>query len=196
MGNRLEGARAGERSCLGTGWGRGGAETRPTPGARSCFRRLGEGSGCWRPPCGSALGSGPCPAHATRHLHAGSWTRPSRAPSGSCAVAARSPRTPGVPARRVRPGAATPPVSPVLQALRVRNQRPCGTPEATPRRDPNPRWGVCDAASAHGTQFSAAWGCRARPPRSPRPARCLCGCPGLSEVTVLGTPCPPTPSCT
>lgn len=170
MGNRLEGARAGERSCLGTGWGRGGAETRPTPGARSCFRRLGEGSGCWRPPCGSALGSGPCPAHATRHLHAGSWTRPSRAPSGSCAVGGSQPSNPGVPARRVRPGAATPPVSPVLQALRVRNQRPCGTPEATPRRDPNPRWGVCDAASAHGTQFSAARGAepahREAPPRA------------------------------
>lgn len=195
MGNRLEGARAGERSCLGTGWGRGGDAAH----ARGQARLPPSGRGVRLLEAALRVSAGvrtvSCSRHSPSPRRVLDTTQPR--PLGvlrSGRLAALEP--PAVPARRVRPGAATPPVSPVLQALRVRNQRPCGTPEATPRRDPNPRWGVCDAASAHGTQFSAAWGCRARPPRSPRPARCLCGCPGLSEVTVLGTLCPPTPSCT
>lgn len=158
----------------GPAWGRAGGGAgrrrgpRQGPGAASAVWARGPAAG--GRPAGQRWGQDRVLLTPLAISTQGPGHDPAAPPRGPAQWAARSPRTPGVPARRVRPGAATPPVSPVLQALRVRNQRPCGTPEATPRRDPNPRWGVCDAASAHGTQFSAARGAepahREAPPRA------------------------------
>lgn len=162
----------------GPAWGRAGGGAgrrrgpRQGPGAASAVWARGPAAG--GRPAGQRWGQDRVLLTPLAISTQGPGHDPAAPPRGPAQWAARSPRTPGVPARRVRPGAATPPVSPVLQALRVRNQRPCGTPEATPRRDPNPRWGVCDAASAHGTQFSAARGAEPAHQEAPAPrAACV-----------------------